>query len=254
MAPSEPDSSLAGKPRLLDRARVILRANYYSRRTEEVYLGWMRRFILFHGKRHPQEMGGAEVAAFLTDLTVRGAVSASTQNQAFSALLFLYAKVLGQPLGEVEPVVRATRPKKIPVVLTRQEARGLLGQLEGVEWIMASLLYGSGLRLLEMLRLRVKDVDIGYGQITIAMAREARTASPCSRKVWSKRCGGIWRAANWTMGGMWRQERPLFTCRKLWLASIPRRPLRGFGSMCSRQRSSRGTRVRTRGAGIMSMK
>ena len=159
--------SSAGKPKLLDQARDILRANYYSRRTEEVYLGWMRRFILFHGKRHPKEMAGAEVAAFLSHLTVKSDVSASTQNQAFSALLFLYAKVLGQPLSDLGPVARATRLKKVPVVLTRQEARALLAQLEGVEWIMASLLYGSGLRVLEMLRLRVKDVDFGYGQITI---------------------------------------------------------------------------------------
>jgi integron integrase len=163
----KPESAAIGKPKLLDRAREILRASYYSRRTEEVYVGWMRRFILFHDKRHPRDMGGAEVAAFLTDLTVRGDVSASTQNQAFSALLFLYAKVIGRPLTDLGPVERATRPKKVPVVLTRQEAQALLGQLEGVDWIMASLLYGSGLRVLEMLRLRVKDFDFGYGQITI---------------------------------------------------------------------------------------
>lgn len=164
---SKPEFPAVGKPKLLDRARDILRVNYYSRRTEEVYLGWMRRFILFHGKRHPQEMGEAEVAAFLSHLTLEGKISASTQNQAFSALLFLYAKVLGQPLAELGPVVRATRPKRVPVVLTKAEARGLLAQLEGPEWIMASLLYGSGLRVLEMLRLRVKDLDFGYTQITI---------------------------------------------------------------------------------------
>ena len=163
--PSE--NSLPRKPKLLERARDILRANYYSRRTEEVYLGWMRRFILFHGKRHPRELREAEVAAFLSDLTIRQDVSASTQNQALSALLFLYAKVLGRPLGVLGEVERARRPRKVPVVLTRAEARALLAQLEGVEWIMASLLYGSGLRVLEMLRLRVKDIDFGYGQITI---------------------------------------------------------------------------------------
>jgi integron integrase len=112
-------------------------------------------------------MGAAEVAEFLTDLAVQQKVSASTQNQALSGLLFLYAEVLGKPLGDLGLVERARRPKKVPVVLTREEARRLLAQLEGVEWIMASLLYGSGLRLLEMLRLRVKDVDFGYGQITI---------------------------------------------------------------------------------------
>lgn len=155
------------KPKLLERARDILRANYYSRRTEEVYLGWMRRFILFHGKQHPRDLREPAVAEFLSHLTVHQDVSASTQNQAFSALIFLYAKVLGRPLGELEAVERARRPKKVPVVLTRAEARALLLQLEGVELIMASLLYGSGLRVLEMLRLRVKDIDFGYGQITI---------------------------------------------------------------------------------------
>ena len=155
------------KPKLLERARDILRANYYSRRTEEAYLGWMRRYILFHGKRHPRELREPEVGAFLSDLTVRLEVAASTQNQALSALLFLYAKVLGRPLHELGPVERARRPKKVPAVLTRPEARALLAQLEGAEWLMASLLYGSGLRVLEMLRLRVKDVDFGYRQITI---------------------------------------------------------------------------------------
>ena len=117
------------KPKLLERARDILRANYYSRRTEEVYLGWMRRFILFHGKRHPRELREPEVAAFLSDLTVRQDVSASTQNQALSALLFLYDKVIGRPLGALGEVERARRPRKVPVVLTRAEARSLLGQL-----------------------------------------------------------------------------------------------------------------------------
>lgn len=161
------ENSPPHKPKLLDQARDLLRAKYYSRRTEEVYLGWMRRFILFHGKRHPRELREPEVAAFLSDLTVRQDVSASTQNQALSALLFLYSHVLGRPLSSLGPLERSRRPRKVPVVLTREEARGLLAQLEGVDWIMASLLYGSGLRVLEMLRLRVKDIDFGYGQITI---------------------------------------------------------------------------------------
>jgi integron integrase len=163
-----------GKPKLRERARELLRANYYSRRTEEVYLGWMRRFILFHGKRHPREMREAEVAEFLSHLTVEKDVSASTQNQALSALLFLYAQVVGRPLASLGPVERARRPKKVPVVLTREEARGLLAELEGVSWIMASLLYGSGLRLLEMLRLRVKDIDFGYSQVTVREGKGGR--------------------------------------------------------------------------------
>ncbi len=167
MDASERQITSFNKPKLLERAREILRAKYYSRRTEEAYLGWMRRFILFHGKRHPAEMAEPEVAQFLSDLTLQHDVSASTQNQALSALLFLYSVVLRQPLGDVGLVERARRPKKVPVVLTREEARRLLAQLEAGAWIMASLLYGSGLRVLEMLRLRVEDLDFGYGQITV---------------------------------------------------------------------------------------
>ena len=155
------------KPKLLEQARELLRAKYYSRRTEDAYLGWMRRFILFHGKRHPKEMGGPEVGRFLSHLATKGEVSPSTQNQAFSALLFLYRDLLRRPLDDLGPIKRAQRPRKAPVVLIREEAEQLLAQLEGVEWIMAMLLYGSGLRLLEMLRLRVKDIDFPYGQITV---------------------------------------------------------------------------------------
>jgi len=167
MIPTLSENSLPRKPKLLERARDLMRANYYSRRTEEVYLGWMRRYIIFHDKRHPRDLREPEVAAFLSHLSVKLLVGASTQNQALSALLFLYDKVIGRPLGTLGDVERARRPKKVPVVLTRAESRALLAQLEGGDWLMASLLYGSGLRVLEMLRLRVKDVDFGYGQITV---------------------------------------------------------------------------------------
>jgi integron integrase len=162
-----PEPPLFGKPRLLDQVRARLRANFYAIRTEEAYLGWMRRFILFSGKRHPKEMGAREVAGFLSHLANVGHVSPSTQNQAFSALLFLYNDFLEKPLGDLPAFKRAQRQRKVPVVLTKTEAKRLLSQLEGVEWMMAVLLYGSGLRLLEMLRLRVKDVDFGYSQITV---------------------------------------------------------------------------------------
>jgi integrase len=164
---SVPEAAPSGKPKLLDEVRALLRAKYYAIRTEETYLGWIRRFILFSGKRHPKEMGGREVAAFLSHLANDGNVSPSTQNQAFSALLFLYNDFLEQPLDDLGPVTRAQRERKAPVVLTKEEVKRLLAQLEGTDWIMAMLLYGSGLRLLEMLRLRVKDIDFGYGQITI---------------------------------------------------------------------------------------
>jgi integrase len=144
----------APKPRLLDRVREALRARHYSRRTEKAYVAWSRRFILFHGKRHPAEMGGPEVTRFLTSLAVDGTVSASTQNQALAALLFLYRNVLGQDLPWLDEIVRAKRPQHLPVVLTREEVRAVVAHLVGVPRLMVLLLYGAGLRLLECARLR----------------------------------------------------------------------------------------------------
>jgi integron integrase len=155
------------KPRLLDRVRERIRARHYSRRTEKAYVHWIRRYIFFHGKRHPVEMGAAEVTAFLTALAVRDRVAASTQNQALSALLFLYREVLGVELPWLDDLVRAKRPEHLPVVLTREEVRAMLAGMHGVPRLMAVLLYGAGLRLLECCRLRVKDVDFAASQITI---------------------------------------------------------------------------------------
>src|SRR5437867_499539 len=157
----------APKPRLLDRVRGALRARHYSRRTEDVYVAWIRRYILFHGKRHPSEMGAAEVTRFLSSLAVEGKVAASTQNQALSALLFLYRDVLELDLPWLDGVVRAKRPERLPVVLTREEVRAMLRQLGGVPRLMSCLLYGSGLRVLECCRLRVQDVDFDANQIVV---------------------------------------------------------------------------------------
>ena len=162
-APAPPPTS----PRLLDRVRWHLRVKHYSLRTEQAYLDWIRRFILFHRKRHPDEMGEKEIAAFLTHLAAEKQVAASTQNQALSALLFLYQQVLERKLDFLQNVERVKRPPKVPVVFTRREARAVLDQLQGSYQLMGELLYGSGLRLLECLRLRVKDIDFGYGQITV---------------------------------------------------------------------------------------
>jgi len=155
------------KPRLLDQVRESLRVRHYSYRTEEQYLAWIRRYILFHHKRHPRDMGVAEVEAFLSDLAVRGEVAAATQNQALAALLFLYRHVLRQDLPWVQNVVRARKPKRLPVVLSRAETRAVLAQLPGVYWLIGNLLYGSGLRLMECLRLRVQDIDFGYSRVTV---------------------------------------------------------------------------------------
>ena len=157
----------APKPRLLDRVRQAIGTRHYSRRTEKAYVHWIKRFIFFHGKRHPAEMGAVEVSAFLSSLAVRSKVAASTQNQALSALLFLYREVLGVELPWLDDVVRAKRPVHLPVVLTRDEVRAVLQRLDGVPRLMALLLYGAGLRLLECCRLRVKDVDVAMNQITI---------------------------------------------------------------------------------------
>jgi integron integrase len=164
---SAPDDVRPAAPRLLDLVRERLRVKHYSIRTEEQYVSWIRRYILFHGKRHPREMGLREVEAFLTDLAVAGRVSASTQNQAKAALLFLYAQVLGTELGWLDGVTSAKAARRLPVVLTEQEAKALLAQLTGVHWVLASLLYGAGLRLMEALRLRVKDVDFARREIVV---------------------------------------------------------------------------------------
>jgi integron integrase len=159
------------KPRLLDQVRELLRIRHYSIRTEQAYLQWIRRFILFHGKRHPQEMGGDEVTAFLSHLAITRGVAASTQNQALNSILFLYRDVLKITLPWLEDVQRAKKPQRLPVVLTRDEVRCLLAQLQGVTWLMAALIYGGGLRLLECLRLRIKDVDFDYRQLVIRDAK-----------------------------------------------------------------------------------
>ncbi|MDA3896875.1 MAG: phage integrase N-terminal SAM-like domain-containing protein [Desulfobacteraceae bacterium] len=154
------------QPRLLDQVRDAIRLKHYSIRTEETYIGWIKRFIFFHNKRHPKDMGENEIKAFLTDLAVNKNVAASTQNQVFNALLFLYREVLKQDFGNFSDTVRAKKPKKLPVVFTKTEVKLIIDQLEGVKWLMAQLMYGSGLRLMECM-LRVKDIDFSYRQITI---------------------------------------------------------------------------------------
>jgi integron integrase len=157
----------AVKPKLLETVRMAIRTRHYSRRTEEAYVSWIKRFILFHGKRHPAEMGEVEMNAFLTHLAVNGNVSASTQNQALSALLFLYRHVIGREVGDLGEVIRARKPTRLPVVMTREEVKAVLANLTGDKWLMASLMYGSGLRLMECLRLRVQDIDFSRNEILV---------------------------------------------------------------------------------------
>lgn len=155
------------RPKLLDQVRYAIRVRHYSRRTEEVYVTWIRRFIGFHSMRHPREMGAAEVRAFLGWLAVRRRVSASTQNQALSAVLFLYRGVLQVDIGDVGQVPRARTPVRVPVVLTAAEVRAVFAHLSGVPWLVVALLYGCGLRLQECLELRVKDIDFERREVTV---------------------------------------------------------------------------------------
>ncbi len=155
------------KARLFDQVREVLRLKHYSLRTEETYVGWIKRFIFFHQKRHPREMGEAEIVAFLSDLAMRLHVSASTQNQAFNALLFVYREVLHLELGDLSGTVRAKPSRKLPVVLSGEEVSRVLAHLEGTYGLMARLLYGTGMRLMECVRLRVKDVDFELNHIVV---------------------------------------------------------------------------------------
>lgn len=157
----------AGAPRLLDQVRARCRVRHFSIRTEQAYVGWIRRFILANGKRHPNAMGGPEVAAFLTVLATRDQVAAGTQNQALAALLFLYRDVLGIELPWMDAVIRAKRPRRVPVVLSVDEVQRLLLAMEGRPALLAGLLYGTGMRLMEAMRMRIKDVDFAQRQIVV---------------------------------------------------------------------------------------
>jgi integron integrase len=180
-----PTANAPHPTRLLDRVREALRARHYSIRTEEAYVGWIRRFVRFHGLRHPEAMGEAEVNRFLSHLAVAGGVAASTQSQALAALLFLYRDVLRRPLAGLEGVVRAKRPVRLPIVLTRGEVREVLNRLEGAPRLVATLLYGTGMRLLEALRLRVQDLDFALNQILVRDGKggkDRRTMLPAALK------------------------------------------------------------------------
>jgi integron integrase len=160
-----PDS--ASPPKLLDRVRLVIRSRHYSRRTEQAYVHWIRHFIVFHGKRHPSTMGAPDITTYLSWLATERRVSASTQNQAFSALLFLYQQVLRIDVGAIDHVPRAKMPGRLPVVLSRDEVGQVLRQLRGPMWLVGALLYGAGLRLQECLELRVKDLDFDQHQIVV---------------------------------------------------------------------------------------
>ena len=161
-------------PRLLDRVRDKIRVKHYSIRTEQVYVDWIRRFILFHGKQHPSELGAPEVEAFLTHLAVKGNVAASTQNQAKSSLLFMYREVLGLELPWLGEIVPAKAPARLPVVLTREEVSAILARLAGTHRLIGCLLYGTGMRIMEGVRLRIKDVEFSRHEIVVRDGKGAK--------------------------------------------------------------------------------
>jgi integron integrase len=165
------NQNTADKPKLLDQVRNALRTKHYSMKTEKAYVHWIRRYVLFHNKRHPKDMGEKEINEFLTHLAVKEKVSASTQNQALCAIIFLYKHVLNKEIGKLEELVWAKKSKRTPVVFAREEAKAVLDNLTDTNWIMAKLLYGAGLRLTECLQLRVKDIDFRYKQIVVRDAK-----------------------------------------------------------------------------------
>lgn len=162
------------EPRLLDRVRERIRVKHYSIRTETAYVDWIKRFILYHGKRHPSEMGAREVEAFLTHLAVERNVAASTQNQALAAILFLYREVLGVELDWLEGVTRAKKPQRMPTVLSPQEVEAVLAKMSGTPGLVARLLYGTGMRLMEALRLRVQDLDLRRRELVVRGGKGAK--------------------------------------------------------------------------------
>jgi integron integrase len=181
----QPAANEGQAPRLLDRVRATLRARHYSLRTEDAYVAWVRRFVRFHGLRHPREMGEAEINAFLLHLATGGRISASTQGQALAALLFLYREVMHKELHQLGQLVRAKPSQRLPVMLTRDEAREVLSHLEGTPRLVASLLYGTGMRLLDCLQIRVHDVDFGLNQILVRDGKgqkDRRTMLPAALK------------------------------------------------------------------------
>jgi integrase len=245
-------ATVASSPRLLDRVRWHLRGKHYSIRTEQSYVDWIRRFILFHRKRHPKEMGEKEISEFLSHLAVEKNVAASTQNQAFSALLFLYQQVLDRKLQFIGDVQRVTRPAKLPVVFTPAEVRAVLAQLKGDYRLMAELLYGAGLRLMECVRLRVKDIDFGYGHITVRDGKGLRDRVTVLPEKLRHPFSYIWNGYNKFISKIWREKEAEFICPSLWSANIETRIVPGHGNTFSRLPSFPRTRAQARYAVITS--
>jgi integrase len=229
--------------KLLDQVRDAIRTKHYALRTEEAYVNWVRRFILFHGKRHPKDMGGPEIEAFLTHLAVEGHVSASTQNQALSALLFLYGTVLHLELDYPIDSVRAKPSQHLPEVLTKDEARQVIAQLSGIYQLQAKLLYCSGLRLLECLRLRVKNLDFERRALIVRDTKAMRIASRYCPTASLNRSRSTCCASGACTRRIWPRAAARSICPTRWIANSPTRHASGSGNTSSLQISFRRTRA-----------
>lgn len=240
----ESAANFLNSTRLLDRVRIACRVRHYSPRTVDVYHHWIKRFILFHNKRHPQEMAAAEINAFLTHLAVERHVSASTQNQAFSALLFLYQKVLEVEPGRIEGAIRAVRPKRLPVVLSQDEVRRIIAQLDGVYRLIALIQYGAGLRLLECLRLRVKDLDPATMSLSSAMARAGKIGGPCFPRRSNPSCASMCAEFANNIGAIWTVGTGQRPCRRHSVGKRPRPAANSAGNSSFQPRQSASTPTR----------
>lgn len=251
-APSD-THSVAAPPRLLVQVHETIRRRYYSRRTEEAYVHWIRRFIYFHQKRHPASMGEAEVTAFLNHLALDRRVAASTQNQALSALLFLYKEVLGCELPWLDGLRRPTRPPRLPTVLTHAEVERLLAQLQGTRWLVASLLYGAGLRVMECVRLRVKDVDLSYRQILVRDGKGERDRVTMLPGTWSSRFAPISSMCVYCIREIYESVMARCSSRTRWPASTRAPAPSGAGSTSFHRTIDRRTPRAARSADTISM-
>ena len=247
------DSAPKRKPRLLDQLRSAFRARHYGHRTEQANCYWVKRFLAFHGLRHPREMAEPEINAFLTHLATQEKVSASTQNQALSALLFLYRHVIGREVGDLGEVIRARKPKRLPVVMIRDEVKALLGQLRGGKRLIPSLLYGTGLRLMECLRLRVQGIVFSRSEIPVRDGKDFKdriTMLPESLKE-SLQTHPTGKGSSRFTSAAWLGA--AFRCRALWTASTPMRQPSGARNGCFLKRSAGRIRKASSKAVIISM-
>jgi hypothetical protein len=237
--------------KLLDQVRQAIRMRHYSRRTEEAYVVWIRRYIVFHGKRHPTELGAPHIRDFLSSLATQRHVSASTQNQALCAVLFLYREVLRMDVGQVDGVVRASTPAGVPVVLSRAEVSAILARLEGAVWLVVALLYGAGMRLQEALELRVKDIDFERHQITVRQGKGRKDRVTCCRLRLRSGCVRIFQRSGINTRPIWLAESGARRCRTRSIESIPTQARSGRGNSCSPRGGFAGTRGGARRAGFI---